>query len=288
MPNWFPIRLPILIAAALLIILCPHTSLLAQTTPSDRLPSVAPKFPLRPRCALIGAHSDQALASHIDLLQAACQYALSPESLPNFICQETILRQTNGHALDVITDEVTVMLGRDRYSNYTRNGKPVDSIEDTGGFGSDALFATELNAIFRANTQAEFAFKRETKINKSPASEFTFHFDHSGSSHFGLADSYPGMAGTITVDQQTRQLRHVEVEAKKIDSKRRLKSYKSNMNYAGVPIPELGNVLLPVSGEAHVCLQDGTCFNNKLSFHDCRKFGSESRMLPDQAPDPTP
>ena len=280
-----PIRLrsQILLAAATLATICPNTSLPAQTqtTSSERLPSVAPRTPLRPRCDAIGANADPALAAHLDLLQAACQYALSPESLPNFICQETIDRQTNGRALDLITAEVTVTLGRDRYSHYTRDGKPVDSIDDTGGWVSNTLFATELNAIFRADTKSEFAFRRETKIDKNPASEFIFHFDHSGTSAFGLVDSYPGMDGVIIIDQKTSQLRHVEVAATAIDPKRRLKSYKSTVNYADVPIPNLGSVLLPVSGEANVCLHDGECFHNILSFHGCRKFGSEVRMLPD-------
>src|SRR5580698_5874805 len=93
--------LPILIVVVVLTGL----SAAAAQSPASAPPAVGqipPAIPLLPRCSEIAAQGD-----HFDQLGTACQYALSPESLPNFICEETIHRWTNGHKLDLVTTEVT-------------------------------------------------------------------------------------------------------------------------------------------------------------------------------------
>lgn len=228
-----------------------------------------------PRCGEISAAGPQ-----FDLLGGVCEYALSPRSLPNFICEETIERRTNGHKLDVVTAEVTYRNHRDHYSNYTIDQRPVDSIERTGGWVSNALFAAQLNAIFREETKASFKFDRDTKMRSEPAGQFTFRFDKSGSPGFSLSSVYPAMSGSIWIDRSSGHLLRVETATTKVDHTRPLKSYKSVLNYGEVPIAGLGKLLLPESGQEDVCLNTGACFRNNLSFHDCRKFGSEVRIVP--------
>jgi hypothetical protein len=217
-------------------------------------------------------------------LANACQYALSPESLPNFVCQETVHRWARGNPLDIVTEEVTFRHGHDRYSNYAINGKRVSTIENTGGWVSNALFGAELTAIFTPKSDAAFSFLRRTKTHGVIADEFAFRFEKSGLPAFTPAESNPGFSGRIRIDETTGTLMRVDLQATRIDPKQRLKSYRSAMDYREVTISDLGSLLLPVSGDVEVCLNSGVCFRNVLAFHDCRKFGSEVHIVPNVGP----
>jgi hypothetical protein len=230
-----------------------------------------------PRCAEIAA-----MRPRFDSLGKACEYALSPENLPNFVCQETIQRWARGRRLDTVTAEVTFIKGHDRYSKYTIDGKPAATIESTGGWVSNALFGAQLNAIFRPETAATFEFKRSAKSIAGPADEFAFRFNRSGTKAFSLSGTYPKMAGSILIDRKSGRLMRVEVASTEVNKQLFLKSYKSELNYGNVLIPELGSLLLPVNGEEKVCKDSGICYKNELSFHDCRKFGSEVRIVPNE------
>jgi hypothetical protein len=268
------LRLFLLFFAAILASLCAAGHLSAQQSPSDSQAS-ASAAQLVPRCAEIAATGAQ-----FDPLGSVCQYALSPQSLPNFICSETIHRWTNGHRLDIVTAQVTFRSGHDRYSDYTINGKPARSLKDSGGWVSNALFAAELNAIFRPETKAEFQLRRQAKTSAGPATEFAYRFERSGNSVFSLAESYPVVSGSIWIDQSSGRLLRMEAKAARVDPALPLRSYHSRLNYGLVPIAGLGTLQLPVSGETDACLRSGVCYKNELAFHDCRKFGSEATILP--------
>jgi hypothetical protein len=235
--------------------------------------------PLVSRCAQLAE-----MGSPFDLLGNACQYALSPGSLPNFVCEETIHRWSNGRPLDLVTAEVTFIRGHDHYSRYTIDAKPVASIEGTGGWVPNSLFGAELNAIFLPATGTAFKLKGTAKSRSGPSDRFAFQFDRSGSSAFALSDSFPGITGLISIDRKSGRLTHVEATASKINKKLRLKSYKSEVEYGDVSVPDLGTLLLPVNGQEDVCLRIGICYRDVASFHDCQKFGSEVKIIANPSP----
>jgi hypothetical protein len=146
------------------------------------------------------------------------------------------------------------------------------------------LFGNLLTTIFSPTTKASFKFRREVNAPSGLSTEFEFHFNSADNSTFSLAGSNPGLSGSIWVDRKSGQLQRVEAFATELDPSRPVHSYRSSVEYGAVAIPELGNFLAPTAAEVEACIRGGACFRNVLSFHDCRRFGSVSRIVPNPAP----
>jgi hypothetical protein len=230
--------------------------------------------PLNPRCAEISDMGPQFRG-----LVNACEYAMSPESLPNLVCRETIQRSARGSRLDVVTEEVTFQDGQDHYSNYAINGKPVSTVDNTRGWNSDALFGTLLNAVFFPATNSKFGLSDKPHGAVPDLDQFTFQYYSNRSPAFHFADADPGMSGSIWINRSTGLLARVETTATMIDPLKPLKSYSSTIDYGSVLIADLGYVLLPTKATVQACWGNA-CFRNIASFHDCRRFASTVRILP--------
>jgi hypothetical protein len=76
----------------------------------------------------------------------------------------------------------------------------------------------------------------------------------------------------------------VEGYATELDPWFSVNFYSNETNYGEVPISKIGTFLLPAARESIACQPSGDdvhCFRDKLSFYDCRKFGTEAHILPD-------
>jgi hypothetical protein len=256
-------------------------------TPSGQSSTQPVATPLVPRCAQIAT-----LGPRFDLLANACEFALSRQTVPNFVCGATTWRSRNGHRLDVITGDVAYLgdLG-DRYTNLAVNGHPMSSHQEApGGWWSGAVFGLLLTTIFSPATNASFNFEREVNTPSGAAAVFGFHLSSTDNESFYVGNYYPGLLGSIWVDNKSGQLERLETIAtelgsgREIESSRQVVSYRSSVKYALVAIPELGNFLAPTSAQVDACIRSGPCFRNVLSFHDCRKFGSQSRIVSNPGP----
>src|SRR5438477_10641193 len=102
-----------------------------QTAPSPAANSRSGNGPpMVPRCAQIAAAGPQ-----FGLLAGACQFAFSPVTLPNFVCQETIERFISNSGpkdwqkVDVLTNEIMFEHAKgEYYSNFTMNGHPIHQL----------------------------------------------------------------------------------------------------------------------------------------------------------------
>lgn len=229
-----------------------------------------------PRCAELGAMGPQ-----FDLLAKACQFALSPHSLPNFIAEETTHRWVNGRQHDTVTDEVTYVAGRgDRRSNVVLNGQPMASYTGLGGLTTGQLFGRQLRTIFDFQTQSAFAPKPDKRVSSGAAAVYTFRFDSSNNSNYVLDNIYPSLEGTIWVDRQSGQLMRVQTTAIDIPPDARFSSYQSIINYDDVTIPDLGRVLVPTDAEVQMCWrQNLSCSRNVVAFRNYRKFAATVRIV---------
>jgi hypothetical protein len=239
-----------------------------------------------PRCAEIAA-----LGPEYKPLANACEFAISRATLPNFICQETMSRSARGSTgeewkpVDVVTATVTYVSGAcDRYLNLTINGRPVDSLAGSGGWNSLALFGSQLTTIFLPATKTDFKLHGNGHEDQSSTAVFDFRFKRENNFTFKRGALRPGLSGSIFVDTATGSLQRVEAYASELDPNGNLTSYKSELEYGLTAIADLGNVLAPVAGSVEVCFTSGACDRNILIFQDCRKFGSESRIIPNPAP----
>lgn len=263
-----------------LLTLMVAAAIYAQASPPTEADASASTDARAARCADIAA-----MGSQYGPLASACNFVLSPGNLPNYICEERMERFVNDRELDVVTAEVTYTNGHDRYANLAINGNPVESLAGSGGWGSLALFGTQLSAIFRPETKTRFKAKREIRVASRTEAVFDYQFLAANNTRFHVAGSLPGLAGSITIDEDTGELRRVDAALSPPPAKRSW-TYNSIVKYGVVSIPDLGPVLTPQEGEVKACNGMGACFRNVLTFHDCRKFGSTVRMVP--APEEQP
>jgi hypothetical protein len=215
-------------------------------------------------------------------LASACIFALSPQSLPNYVCRESIQRFTNDHYVDVLSAEVTFVYGwGDQYSNYAENGKPITSWANASpGWFSKALFGTQLTAIFQPVTRTKFKLNRSADVLSGSRAAFDFHFDWPNNFNFRSGNFRPSLSGTIWVDKASGEIRRVETTQTDRPHEIPTVSYSSSVDYGDVAIPDVGNVLVPMTAEMRACMSDGNCYHNLISFGDCRKFASTARMVP--------
>ncbi len=216
-------------------------------------------------------------------------------------------------ALDVVTAEVMVVGGRvERYSNFAINGRAlklppkidrgpalVKYLGDlhTGGLWSMADFTTILGTVFNRASQTSFRYAGDVEVASGPASFFAFQLNaESNVSYFLKASDLtytPGLAGFLWTDRKTGQMVRLEANATELDPGNfPIVSQNSAINFGDVPISGLGTFLLPTASETVLCQYplDGDsvrtawglkCYKNVTSFHDCRKFVVESRIVPD-------
>ncbi len=208
----------------------------------------------------------------------ACEYALAPEYLPNLVCSETIQRSARGSALDTIEAEVRLVDGVESYTSASANGKTSASPDWSGGWRSNALFGGVLTAVFYPKTKTKFTLAKDSSTSGAGFSHYNFSYIENLGPAFNVAGENPPMTGSIWVNRKTGQLAQLETIAHP-DPRGRLQGYHSVIDYNFVPIAPLGLVLVPVKADVQACL-GATCYRNVATFHDCRKFGTESKIVP--------
>jgi hypothetical protein len=263
----------------------PFTAVKTQDKPTQSAAASGTTAFETPRCAEIAA-----MGVEYKPLGNACEFAISRNTLPNFICQETMSRSARGRSseewkpVDVVTASVTYVSGAgDRYSNFSINGLSVESLAGSGGWNSLALFGSQLTTIFLPETKTDFKFHSKMPGNQGSTAVFDFRFERANNFTFKRGALRPGLSGSIFVDTATGQLQRVESYANELDPNGNLTSYKSRLEYGVTAIAGLGNILAPAAGSVQVCFTNGACDRNVLSFQGCRKFGSESRIIPNPA-----
>lgn len=145
---------------------------------------------MAPRCADIAQ-----MGAEFKTLAGVCEYALSPQSLPNLICDETTQRFQGNLPLDVVENKVTFYQGHDSYSDFVVNGIPTDKFLWKGGWGSDALFGSLLHAIFFPELETRFKLGPNKKNDTIDFKSFAYFMPKSRAPGFNVARSNPSMSG---------------------------------------------------------------------------------------------
>jgi hypothetical protein len=108
------------------------------------------------------------------------------ETMPNYICQQITTRYSSTkrhkpefHAEDIISAEVVVENGRERYRNLQLNFKPTKkSLDELGGARSTGEFYTVLADVFDPSTAADFRYSRPESIAGRISYVFNLKLDH--------------------------------------------------------------------------------------------------------------
>lgn len=259
-----------------------------------------------PRCAKIAA-SDPRFGP----LAEACEYALSPNNLLSFVCDESAqqFRSTSGpnewQNVAVVTAVVTFEPGKgDRFSNVAKDGHPIRGLSKPHKGGevdthfafylkSRAprlnLFGTDLFWVFDARDEAQFEHKGEMDADDRTMIVFGFHVTKSPK-HLpaigwqGQDDDgqYLGMKGLLWIDKANSSLRRFVVHYTDFEPQFGISAMSSAIDYSWVQIGDLGKFLLPTGAEHIVCNQRGTCQRDIIGFSNCHKYAGKSGILPAQ------
>jgi hypothetical protein len=221
-----------------------------------------------------------------------CRFALSfRRELPDFICEQTTTG-TGQETTKVMNAEVTFEKGHEHYSNVTIDGKaPTDETAGAMKLFSTGELGSDLVDLFRMPQVAEFKLSGAEKLNNIPAWVYKFHIAAEKNTFWLLRDSrggtsYPEYQGELWVEQDSGRLLRLKLQPIHLPLNFDLISAVITNDYNYIVIADAGRFLLPTTSITAACFHtpvggDWFCRKNALVFHDCRKFGSKSRIIPD-------
>src|SRR5205085_1236724 len=169
-----------------------------QASPTPAAASVSQSYQsLLPRCAQIAAAGPQFAP-----LAGACQFAFSPVTLPNFVCQETIERFISNsgpkdwQTVDVLTNEIMFEHAKgEYYSNFTMNGHPIHQLtkrhswsevdnyfihQPGDGMRVASHVGNDLLMVFDSQNRNSFEYKNEINVTGTTLAVFALRIKKAG------------------------------------------------------------------------------------------------------------
>jgi hypothetical protein len=217
------------------------------------------------------------------------------ETMPNYFCQQITTRyvSTRRHkpdfqAQDIISAEVVVENGHERYRNLQVNFKPTKkTLDEIGGSRSTGEFFTEQEDVFDPSTAAEFRYSRPETIANRVAYVFSFKVTqpHSHWTIHHPSQSYrPAYKGSMWIDKETARVLRIEMQATGLPADFPFDVVETTSDYDFVKIGAR-EYLVPVRAENLSCeAATGFCARNLIEFKNYRKFAAESEILPTTQP----
>jgi len=288
-----------------------------QASSSDAVPDAAPRpslnarevngvtqIPPAPRIASASAASRGSVAapsipkSGDPVIDLAREAAFSfTETLPDYVVKQFTTRfqtdaahggQTSWQPIDNVTADVVSENGKESYKNILIDGKrPKEAVEKTGSW-STGEYASVLQDILLPQTDADFHGKRSSTIVNRSAFRYDFSVEQANSHWhvYASSESYrPEYSGAIWIDKENHRVLRIEMSAHNMPKGFPLDTVESAVDYDYVMIG--GNkFLLPVHSESLSC-ERGTsiCSRNVIDFRNYRKFGADTSIVFDPAPD---
>jgi hypothetical protein len=254
------------------------------------------------RCAQLAA-SDPIFGP----LAQVCEYALSPNNLPFFVCDETVEQFIgNGGPKDwqhlaVITAVVTFEHGKEeKISKVAKDGRPIRILSGTNKHSDVAayflrnmrlrapalnMFGSDLLWIFDKRGKAQFEYKGKIKVDDSTMIVFGYRVRKGRGPSFGWLwpeqeGTYVAMNGLLWIDERTSSLKRLVAHYTDFDPVVVVYAASNAIDYGWVEISDLGKFLLPTGAEYKQCDQSEGCWRDLVSFSNCRKYAGKSRILP--------
>lgn len=212
------------------------------------------------------------------------------ETLPNYICLQSTTRyqSTDGgktwNAKDVVSAELIVENGRERYRNLMHNFKKTDKkMDELGGTWSAGEFVTSLRGIFEPFTATAFTYRRPDSLNNRSAFWYNYVVEQarSGWTIHSMAQSYrPSYKGSVWIDRDTFNVLRVEMVARQVPQDFPFDTLESTTEFDFVRL-STKEFLLPTKSQVLSCERGtGNCTRNDIEFRNYRKFAAESTLIP--------
>jgi hypothetical protein len=218
-------------------------------------------FALAPVCAQPRPSAGEQARTLETARNAALHYA---ETLPDFICTETVERSSNAGPSSKSPDTLTIQLSyfgrKEQYKLLAINGVPTGRpYESLDGLISGGEFGSMLFRIFDPASATGFQWKGWTTVAKRPASVYSYHVARANSHHTvgyrtpagELRTTTAGQRGVVVLDGETSMALRITTEADELPWQFAGFKASTTIEYAFI---EVGGrpYLLPVRAESEV------------------------------------
>ncbi|HMD50098.1 MAG TPA: hypothetical protein VKG79_13410 [Bryobacteraceae bacterium] len=269
-----------------------------DTTQDDRrLRFVAKPGPISDRSLFRDTTARSADASGGDVIASVRAIVNSAfEGLPNFRAKQvTSMFHSASKPVKWIPDgvvaaEIAYEEQREVYSDVRKDGKRPANAPDTADSGymrsldiawSTGDFETISHCVFSELEDSDF---RQSGVeHREHGDALLYRFTGQRSSgcialKFKSQIAYPAYSGNMTVDPQTHQVLHVELEATNIPAAFPLDRAERSLDLGTVNIGA-SEYRLPITGYWFGCFRNSySCFLNRMDFRDYRRFEAESAV----------
>jgi VWFA-related protein len=243
-------------------------------------PQPAAQLPIRALAEPTAAPSQDEAHS---LIESAREHALEYDSqLPNFTCVELTKRavDTNGDgkwkAIDTLQEELRYREKTETRTTTEVNGWPSGTTRTSmKGVFSAGEFGGILQAVFRAESKADFQWKETDALKNGTVQVYDYRVDKRNSL-FSVMDSNGrqlnvGFHGQVFVDSSTRRPRRVTLIADGLPSDFPTHSTSMAVDYDYVPINGL-KYLMPVSAQLQITQGLHQEVMNTMEFSDYKRL----------------
>lgn len=229
-------------------------------------------------------------------------YAFSySDNLPNFLCEENIVRYENlrGRQGWNKRDTLSIRLSYEDQKEHNRlvtyNGRPTSrSLSDLGGAQTSGEFGALMIQILDPVSKGKFRWDHWTLLRKRPAQVYSYRID-AADSHYtllfgdasGRNETIPAMEGFLYLDGETNDIVRIANHAADIDIRFPVRLAATVLDYAAQTVGAK-SYILPIRSETRLATAD-IHTRNMVEFTGYRKFQGESTITfgdPEPPPDP--
>lgn len=230
------------------------------------------------------------------VVEAARAIALNyTQSLPDFICTETVRRFTDTQGYwktkDVLSLRVSYFERKEDYQLLAMNGRraygPYDSL--TGAI-TQGEFGSLLHEVFAPKSQTEFHWDHLMRLRGRPAEVYTFRV-RVANSHYTIAygsgwgprrEAVAGQHGFVYVDRDTSMVVRVASEADSLPADFDVRQSSTTVDY---DFTDVGGkeYLLPLEADVRMTTRQLRT-KNEVEFHSYQKFGAQTSITYGEPP----
>ncbi len=244
---------------------------------------------------LIPSREEMTAAIH-HAREFAFRYAAS---LPDFICDENVVRYENVHGgfysgwqkRDELVVRLSIEDGKENDKLVTYNGRPTQrSLEALGGAQTTGEFGAMMIQILDPARKGRYRWDHWTLLRNRPTQVYSYRIEAADSAYalvFGTAagrsETIPAMEGMLYLDGETNDIVRIANRAADIDTQFPVRQAWTTLDYAA---QEVGgkSYILPLRAETRLATET-IHTRNMTEFARYRKFEGESSItFGDEAP----
>lgn len=229
-------------------------------------------------------------ADQTKLLDAARDRALGyTAKLPNFICLQTTRRledpagNQDWREKDEYSEVITWLNGVETYSNVGGRNRTRDKKTDPVRVTSAGEFGSLLRTIFLPQSKADFRWVRSESVAGRAAESFAFRIEPENSQYNvnylakHVYRAKPGYHGIITIDSNTAETLHLEMEVQDLPEEMRVEGLRISVDYDTANVAGV-DYLLPSTASLVTSLSSRLVVRNEMRFSAYRRFDTDTKI----------